>query len=413
MAILEVGGGTGATTSNLIQQIGPAQGIAVLHATSAMARTLVHIEKLLRPGGKLLLLELTVDCAAVSFVMGSLPGWWIGQADGRKGGPLLTVNGWHRALQGSGFTGVDLEMRGGSPVSPNPVSFMVSTKQPKVRSNVTKTEFTIITKRQNCDGHLATNLQQRLSERGVDASIHPLGNPIPHGNFCIALVEEGEPILSQVSDDDFRSVQSIMSHSPGVLWVTRGATVECSSPHGSLMLGLARSVRNEHAGLRLGVLDLDAAGQPPLQESNAIMDVVLTLEAGRGTDYEFALRHGRILVPRIHVSSLTGSMEAVCGGRSNDEDQPLDPNWVEVDVQAAGLTRTDMGVVSVSEMSGVVIKLGDNVRGFARGSRVVAACARDKGNIERRVRLPAATLLKMPASMNFVRPTLFFSFYPH
>lgn len=50
----------------------------VLHATSCVERTLERVRSLLKPGGKLVMIELTVDTMAVSLIFGSLPGWWIG-----------------------------------------------------------------------------------------------------------------------------------------------------------------------------------------------------------------------------------------------------------------------------------------------------------------------------------------------
>ena len=50
----------------------------VLHATTRITRTLDHSRKLLKPGGKLLLLEITTPRAQF-FPFGLLPGWWLGQ----------------------------------------------------------------------------------------------------------------------------------------------------------------------------------------------------------------------------------------------------------------------------------------------------------------------------------------------
>ena len=58
----------------------------VLHATSDMHRTMAHVRKLLRPGGKLVLLEMTNRLLAASVIFGTLPGWWNaseGLANGR------------------------------------------------------------------------------------------------------------------------------------------------------------------------------------------------------------------------------------------------------------------------------------------------------------------------------------------
>ena len=51
----------------------------VLHATSSMDHTMRQVNKLLKPGGKLILVEAAPRCRVSSgFVFGLLPGWWLG-----------------------------------------------------------------------------------------------------------------------------------------------------------------------------------------------------------------------------------------------------------------------------------------------------------------------------------------------
>lgn len=50
----------------------------VLHATASMDKTMLNVRKLLRPGGKLLIVEGTRDTLDISLVFGVLPGWWLG-----------------------------------------------------------------------------------------------------------------------------------------------------------------------------------------------------------------------------------------------------------------------------------------------------------------------------------------------
>lgn len=50
----------------------------VLHATVSKEKTLRNVRRLLRPGGRLLVVEVTRDTLDVSLVFGVLPGWWLG-----------------------------------------------------------------------------------------------------------------------------------------------------------------------------------------------------------------------------------------------------------------------------------------------------------------------------------------------
>ncbi len=49
----------------------------VLHATKNMCRTLQNVRKLLRPGGKLMMIETTNDAIDIQIIFGTLPGWWL------------------------------------------------------------------------------------------------------------------------------------------------------------------------------------------------------------------------------------------------------------------------------------------------------------------------------------------------
>lgn len=85
----------------------------VLHATASVRRTLCHIRKLLRPGGKLILVEITNDQLDLNFVFGLLPGWWISGEEGHQtwAAPSLSSDMWNRMLSESGFGGTQLEVR--------------------------------------------------------------------------------------------------------------------------------------------------------------------------------------------------------------------------------------------------------------------------------------------------------------
>ena len=80
----------------------------VLHATPSLQKTLANTRRLLKPGGYLLLLELTSAAPLRnSTIFGGLPGWWAGVDDGRRLAPFVAPSAWHTALRRSGFAGID------------------------------------------------------------------------------------------------------------------------------------------------------------------------------------------------------------------------------------------------------------------------------------------------------------------
>lgn len=51
-----------------------------LHATKNMTETMRNVRQLLKPGGKLVMVEGTREAPDISFIFGTLPGWWLGRA---------------------------------------------------------------------------------------------------------------------------------------------------------------------------------------------------------------------------------------------------------------------------------------------------------------------------------------------
>ena len=49
----------------------------VLHATKNIDTTMSHVRTLLKPGGKLVLVETTHDSHDIQLIFGVLPGWWL------------------------------------------------------------------------------------------------------------------------------------------------------------------------------------------------------------------------------------------------------------------------------------------------------------------------------------------------
>ncbi|GJD04155.1 lovastatin nonaketide synthase [Colletotrichum higginsianum] len=81
-----------------------------VHATKSLGATLSHLRGLLRPGGFLVLFDITGDpiWLSYSFVFGGLDQWSAGASDdGRVDGPGVSRAKWDSELRKSGFSGLD------------------------------------------------------------------------------------------------------------------------------------------------------------------------------------------------------------------------------------------------------------------------------------------------------------------
>lgn len=76
-----------------------------IHATADLAKSLEHVRTVLKPDGVLLLVEFTQNLSWFDMVFGLFEGWW-GAKDGRMH-PLADESAWELALRSAGFGWID------------------------------------------------------------------------------------------------------------------------------------------------------------------------------------------------------------------------------------------------------------------------------------------------------------------
>ncbi|MCJ1251163.1 hypothetical protein MMC30_008394 [Trapelia coarctata] len=81
----------------------------VLHVASDISRTMAHVQKLLKRGGRLIMMETTRDALDISLIFGVLPGWWPSEDKKRWLTPSLSIEQWSSALRSAGFSDMDIE----------------------------------------------------------------------------------------------------------------------------------------------------------------------------------------------------------------------------------------------------------------------------------------------------------------
>lgn len=82
----------------------------VVHATSDILGTLLNMRSALKPGGKMVLLELTQSQLSAGLVLGTFSDFWKGDLDKRfprLDGPFLSKPMWRSVLPKAGFSGLD------------------------------------------------------------------------------------------------------------------------------------------------------------------------------------------------------------------------------------------------------------------------------------------------------------------
>ncbi|KAJ4392595.1 hypothetical protein N0V85_006934 [Neurospora sp. IMI 360204] len=421
----------------------------VLHATKSMDNTMRNVRKLLKPGGKLFIMETTQDQMDVQFVFGFLSGWWLSEEEERKFSPSLSVPMWDRVLHRTGFRGVEAEIRdvehdelyafsvmsstaaASAPVFDFDITFVTASNQiPEVWLDKLRVSIGLLT--------CSVPTVKSLEEVTVD------GNDV-----CVFLDDPKNPVLADPSKAQFSGIRDMCTRAKGLVWLTQGGADECDQPLASLAAGFLRSLRQEYSGKRLGTLDLD-----PTQDIWSESSITTITEVFRklfdystnetGSDFEFAEREGTVKIPRyikdvtrnsaifkqqqataaqpeaemepfiqpdrplrltIGTAGLLDTLKFVDDPTAAD---PLPEDFVEVEPRAFGVNFRDvmvaMGQLKSNTMgydcAGVITRVGPAAaaEGYQVGDRVSVLL---RGHYASRTRIHWTSAVKIPEEMTF------------
>ncbi|KAL8790212.1 MAG: hypothetical protein Q9213_000743 [Squamulea squamosa] len=245
----------------------------VLHATTSMQKTLEHTRQLLKPGGYLMLLELTNNGPVrFSNIMGGLPGWWAGVKDGRKYAPTMTPGAWNTALRKAGFSGVEA-------ITPEidtlawPFSIMAAQavddrvnflRKPLVKTKTSTSihlESVVILGNGSLESsRIAEEVEEYLG-RFCDQITILDGLPTedealelnPMSTF-INLVDIDSPIFKDVTSEKMDGLKRLFELGKNILWVTMGA--QADNPYHQASIAFSRAMSHEAGHINLNHLDV-------------------------------------------------------------------------------------------------------------------------------------------------------------
>jgi SAM-dependent methyltransferase len=281
----------------------------VIHATDSLYVTLSNVRKLLHPRGRFFLQELTPSYAKmINIIMGPLPGWWLGGADGRGMEPIVSTERWDRELRAAGFSGIECAVRDDPRLEGSIGVNMIAKPAPDVQDYRT---VTLLTLADQADSNPVRAIEQLLVDQGYHIAKFIFGEDLPPFQDVISLVELNGVLFDGASPEQFKTFQQVIAglNSARLLWVMRAAQIEPQSPTTALTLGLARSIRTE-LNIPLATLEVDTSD---IKASNAIVDV---FEKFRDTaseinpDYEYVYHNQQVLVGRYHWTGVTKELAA-------------------------------------------------------------------------------------------------------
>ncbi|KAH8883307.1 phenolpthiocerol synthesis polyketide synthase ppsA [Thozetella sp. PMI_491] len=428
----------------------------VLHATGNLAITLKNARKLLKTGGKLILLEVcNLETTIGASVFGLLPGWWLSCEPQRAWGPLLTENGWDALLKSCGFSGAEIALPDSDNARNHMVTLLVSTALEQEVSPLRSMNLsqdtpvpgyrgTIIVAENNSPSQLQI---ARALKSGLE-TLEEIGNlpvrvlsltDVEHisvsQDVCVFLPELEDPFLANMDPQRYTAIQKLTS-AYGLLWPRKSGKLV--DPRFGLVTGFAAAIRAENASLRFVILALETTEDISTLVGNIVKAAKVSVYSPYdGTEEDFAEKNGVLHINRVveanyindtlanrviqasaELLPLTverpvrleiatpGLLDSIHFVDDLKYETPLGRDEVEVEVRAVGINFRD--VVSAlgqvpplligGEYSGIVSRIGDDVSSVTVGDHVFALCFESVATF---ARTTESLVQKAPRGMSF------------
>ncbi|KAH5755460.1 hypothetical protein HBI88_210740 [Parastagonospora nodorum] len=407
----------------------------VLHATADMVKTMTHVRSLLKPGGKLILLEAMRHPASV-LPFSLLPGWWEAEDKYRdhEVGPMMPANVWNQLLLDSGFSGVDVVLPSRYGTDKPFVSIMCSARigiQDDSRPVTICGPFL-----DENEVEFAQSVADLISkELGYPTEMKPYAEIDPEDNpYYVFIDSPRRSALQDMDQDRFKSLQNLLLQNTGLLWVTPEGT----SPDAKIIQGMVRTLRME-VDLKNLILFEDVPCTS--QGAMGILKLATKLrdpELSRDQDFDFVWHDGAIQLPRMRQLKEVKEQFAVEEGVAFRKMQNLWDNSdrglemtidaagspdtiyfqrtdisrlaeddVVVRVEAAGVGHRDLEVVLGSipwappsyEGAGKIIKTGSRVSHLREGDDVFFLTP-DSSALATEIKLPSWLVGKIPQGVS-------------
>jgi SAM-dependent methyltransferase len=431
----------------------------VLHATPLLDTTVANCRKLLNPGGRMILMEVTRLTLTLNTIFGTLPGWWMSE-DGRENTPTVSVPRWDEVLRRQGFAGVDIaapDHQGGTAIMTAMVCRALDST-PMTNGNAATHKVTVVRGHlDDASSQIAENLGQTLRDSGLECHI---ANNLEEGvtaeeNASYIVLDAAEhPALKEPSEAQFTGIQRLVTKSENVLWVGYQTTDSADAVALKGMVnGLARVARHENSFVKLVTLDVrDLVATTP--RNTRVQDLSRSITSVAKASFwpapgvtpssekEFAVEKGQVLVPRIRVdadfnnwvastrddnrtTALTpfhnpsrplklepetpGLLSSLRFVDDKTPSTPLKPYEIQVHPHAFGINFKDVfvalgqgppGAIMAGEVAGVVTAVGSGMKDRYRvGDRVAGMGAQPYASSPR---LHGLSSHRLPDSVSFV-----------
>ncbi|KAJ4123008.1 hypothetical protein NW768_010000 [Fusarium equiseti] len=282
----------------------------VIHATPSLHHTLVNLRSLLKPNGLLVMTEGCTLLRSTNFTFGNFSGWWLGESDNRPDQPLVSVSRWNQELKDAGYSGVDVAVYDLEEPYRH-VAAIVASKTPP--QDVNKTTITLLT--DHPEEHPACTIAASLESQGWGVTLCQLGDITPAHQDIISCLDLEDAVFQDITEKSFKTFQDFAASlgSRNILWVMPPVQVNCANPASAQTLGVARTLRAE-LGLNFYTLECNSHEADLSNLVSKVFARILKDSASEvlDPDREYLIHNGAVCVGRFNPFLLTEDVPETC-----------------------------------------------------------------------------------------------------
>ena len=414
----------------------------VLHATRDLAATVRNVRKLLKPGGKLVLVEITrPDRFRCGVAFGTLPGWWLSVEDFRHSGPCISHEDWRRVLTAEGFSGVDVFFPDYQDEEYHEHAVLIATAVEQTSPEKHKAKIACVV---DIEPALQSGLISQLKvfggkEGNIDLDVIPISDmdSVTWSKYSTTMFMPGpgrDKILYSLDEKLFQNLQRMISSVDRLVWVTSKQVKSPEYPLACMVNGFARVLCSERSDLSFTSFALESGAD--CNDWTHSLTKILETRWPATQELEFAEQGGHVEIDRIvqsrnldrkmhnmsrqtvtkrelqNCSPMTitvanpGSLDSLQFVSDPTHSMELGPEEVEIDVKAVGINFRDLMVMLGRytanaiglECSGIITRIGSKCARLQEGDRV---CAATLGCLSTRARCNSRLAAKIPDDMTF------------
>lgn len=410
-------------------------GANVIHATPSLKDSLRNIRQLLKPDGLLVMTEICSLTPSTNLMFGNFSGWWLGEEDGRPYQPYVSVSRWDKDLRAAGFSGVDTTVYDEEEPYRYCAVMVARNQAPALSRQMPNITVLAESSKSEVAKKVVSAFPESISQI---VELSNINADLPMDHDIISCLDLESNFFEDISEERFESFKRFIGSlgDRKLLWLTSPTQMKCQDPRSSQSIGVARTIRSE-LGHSFSTLEID----PREADFKCLISKVFQKissdddkEDFLDSEKEFIVDDGVIHVGRYHPFSVTEEVQVKSNGghnafvktldiehtgmldsltwRSSPIPESIPENRVEIKVSSCGMNNRDLLHITSQrpldqgngplgfEVSGVITRLGSEVKGLVIGDRILSFINQGQG-FATHVVVPSELVLKIPDSMDF------------